>query len=124
MCLNDHRFYAVNKLVKEDWTGPLQDYGIIDTIFGLGFAAPEANSFSFLARAVSEGLLNDNVYAMQMASSQSIQKYGIDSSHIQLGGYDTNDFSGEVQWYNLTSGMDAWNITVTSFKLDSDDLLD
>ena len=50
--------------------------------------------------------------------------YGIDSSHIQLGGYDTTDFSGEVQWYYLEDGMDAWNITVTSFNLDSDDLLD
>ena len=82
MCLDDQRFYAVNQMISEDWVGPLQHYGRIDTVFGLGFAEPESNSYSFLARAVHMGLLHENVYAMSMASWQSVQDLGVDTSHI------------------------------------------
>ena len=64
------------------------------------------------------------MYAMSMASAQSIEELGIDSSHIQIGGYDTDDYKGGMVWYNLTEDMKAWNITVSDFKLDKDSLLD
>jgi len=123
VCLPDQRFYAVNQMISEDWVGPLQHYGRIDTVFGLGFAEPEATSYSFLARAVHLGYLHENVYAMSMASWQSVEELGVDTSHIQLGGYDKDDYKEPMVWYDLDPRINAWNLTVTSFKLDEDDLL-
>ena len=82
VCLSDHKFYSVTDLIEDDWMRALQDYAVVSTVFGLGFAEPESNSYSFVARGVHEGLLNENIYALSMASYQSVQKLGIDSSHI------------------------------------------
>ena len=82
VCLDDQRFYAVTEITELGWLTALKEFDSVDTIFGLGFAEPEENSLSFVAKAVHLGVLNENIYALQMASYQSIQKLGVDSSNI------------------------------------------
>ena len=64
VCLDDQRFYAVKNLQYDDWFSILHNHAVIEAVFGLGYAEQESNSYSFIARAVHEGLLEDNVFAM------------------------------------------------------------
>jgi len=70
---------TVTEVELDDSAAPIASYSGIGAVFGLSTCGGDN---SFLARAASEGLVSENVYAVQIASSQSVENLGVDMSHI------------------------------------------
>ena len=114
VCIEQYPFYYATTQTwwdfrLDDENGASQNY--IGGICGLGRDLPDSQSRSFLARAESEDLISDNIYAVNM----SPHKYG--KSYLTIGGYYDFDYSGDLIWYDLSHSSSEWNLNVPSVKL-------
>lgn len=114
VCLESYPFYYATAQTWWDFRldddgGTSQNY--VGGICGLGKELPTKESRSFLARAEDEGLVADNVYAVNM----SPHKYG--KSYLTIGGYYDFDYKGDLFWYAVPRNAKEWSLKVPSIKL-------
>lgn len=54
-------------------------------------------------------------------SNKNPFKYGLPgSSTMTIGGYDTNDFVGDLNWYDTSDCPGAWNVTGSDLNIGDD----
>ena len=44
VCLDSQTFYTVKDIAYDDWVNVIHDHAVIQAVFGLGYAEPDANS--------------------------------------------------------------------------------
>lgn len=78
------------------------------------------NSYNFVNTAYEAGLLMNNTYTFQGLVGDS--RY----AHLTIGGWNEQDMSGDIEWYNSTAfeSLKSWKITITNMTLDKYNLLE
>ena len=114
ICIKKYPFYYAT--AQTWWDFRLDDNGentqnYVGGICGLGKELPTEESRSFLARAEAEGLVADNVYAINL----SPHKYG--KSYLTIGGFYDYDYKGDLFWYDMDEDDKDWNAKVPFIQL-------
>ena len=66
VCMKQQKFFLVTEATKWDWSMRATDTKHIDSVCGLGKERPSEHAEGWLARAVYEGRLKEDIYSLQL----------------------------------------------------------
>ena len=135
VCINGQIFFHVSAQDDWDWGARATNKFHIDGVCGLGKEKASETSQGMIARAVQAGDLKSNAYSIRLVPqtlalpvardpnipSNRTPEQILQTSFLTLGGWDTEDYKGDVAWF---STGDGWNQTLTSLTYDGETIVD
>ena len=106
--MDQQPFFLVENTVDWNWSAKATDVKYFESICGLGKEDPSEDAQGIIARAVNQGLLKNNTYSVALvpqvlagvpvSDPMTGPEYLRKTSFLVLGGWDEEDYSGEINW--------------------------